>query len=219
MKKYMLLVLCAALMFLALAAAVSADQDGNANWCNMDKYGCYNTEADGSKSYIYFWSEEARAYFMGGSTAPYTNVVDYCYNCRDGRMATGVGNSGGISEAIRKLIVRYQYAYSHGGKSKSIAIGNDINEDDKTIVITTGKDYEDGSSIRYIDYVENFTRDAYENSVPVTRTIVETDGQGNSSSSTYEWRPRDDGTGRNYVSDSNGNEVYGADPTSTGPRK
>lgn len=85
------------MLILLLTVPVSADQDGNAKWCNIDQYGCYETEADGSTYYIMFWSESARQAIMGNLTAPYTNVVDYCYNC-NGRMGLGTsrgGRSGG----------------------------------------------------------------------------------------------------------------------------
>lgn len=80
------------LIFL-LSAAAYADQEGNAKWCNMDEYGCYETGEDGSTYYIMFWSEAARQRIMGNLTAPYTNVVDYCYNC-NGRMGLGSRNGG-----------------------------------------------------------------------------------------------------------------------------
>lgn len=148
MKKYMLLVLCAALMFLALAAAVSADQDGNANWCNMDKYGCYNTEADGSKSYIYFWSEEARAYFMGGSTAPYTNVVDYCYNCTDAKMGGGGGGGGTVADRVRRLLSG-KWTKSTGSDSHGQYSGDTWNGfyDDGSLDIIQNWDYDDGGHL------------------------------------------------------------------------
>ncbi len=92
-------------MMFFLAAAVSADQDGNAKWCNVDKFGCYETDEDGSTYYIMFWSEDARKNIMGNLTAPYTNVVDYCYDCRDGQMGMGIGRpgSGGVSGVYRSI--------------------------------------------------------------------------------------------------------------------
>lgn len=84
MKKFLfsLMILTLMLSF----SAVLADQDGNARWCNMDQYGCWVTAEDGGKSYIMFWSEESRKYFMGDITAPYTNVVDYCWTCTNGKL-------------------------------------------------------------------------------------------------------------------------------------
>lgn len=50
--------------------AVSADQDGNHTYCNVDAYGCWNTGEFGEKEYTMFWSEAARDAIMGsGSTA------------------------------------------------------------------------------------------------------------------------------------------------------
>lgn len=55
-----------AMLLLALSVlAASADQEGNAHWCNIDKFGCYETAEDGSTYYIMFWSESARKYIMG----------------------------------------------------------------------------------------------------------------------------------------------------------
>ncbi len=59
---------------LLLSSAAYADQDGNAKWCSMDQYGCYETNTDGSTYYIMFWSDAARQRIMGNLTAPYTNV-------------------------------------------------------------------------------------------------------------------------------------------------
>ena len=41
----------------------------------MDKDGCWVTNEEGGRDYIMFWSEASRKFFMGDSTAPYTNVV------------------------------------------------------------------------------------------------------------------------------------------------
>lgn len=64
------------LMLMVSFTAVLADQDGNTCWCNVDKDGCWGTNAEGEKNYIMFWTEEARRFYMGDSTAPYANVVD-----------------------------------------------------------------------------------------------------------------------------------------------
>lgn len=145
MKKYIFLFLLVTVIFLALAAAVSADQDGNANWCNMDEYGCYNTEADGSKSYIYFWSEEARAYFMGDSTAPYTNVVDYCYNCRNSKMGMGGGTVG---DRVRRLLSG-KWWKSSGTDSHGRYSGDTWNgfNDDGSLEIKENWNYDDGGHL------------------------------------------------------------------------
>ncbi|MBQ6508249.1 MAG: hypothetical protein IJI07_02140 [Flexilinea sp.] len=74
MKKFVLLTVL--LMLLISCAAVFADQDGKSCWCNVDQYGCWNTGDDGGKSYIMFWSEEARQYIMGTGSAPYKLVVE-----------------------------------------------------------------------------------------------------------------------------------------------
>lgn len=102
MKKRFVVLLFVFCMMFFLAAAVYADQEGNAKWCNVDKFGCYETNEDGSTFYIMFWSEEARKNIMGNLTAPYTNVVDYCYDCRNGQMGMGADN-GGVSGAYRSI--------------------------------------------------------------------------------------------------------------------
>lgn len=50
------------------------------NYCIIDNYGCYIID-ESEKIYIMFWSEETRLFFMGNSTQPYENVVDYCNDC------------------------------------------------------------------------------------------------------------------------------------------
>lgn len=70
-----------AMLLLALSVlTASADQEGNARWCNIDNDGCYLIEADGSHSYMYFWSEAARKHYMGDITKPYENVVTRYYS-------------------------------------------------------------------------------------------------------------------------------------------
>ena len=74
-----------AMLLLALSVlTASADQEGNARWCNIDNDGCYLIEADGSHSYMYFWSEAARKHYMGDITKPYENVVTRYYS-KDGK--------------------------------------------------------------------------------------------------------------------------------------
>ena len=75
-KRSIFIMLFALLAIMSLAVSVSADQDGHDNWCNEDEYGCWVTDEDGGKCYIMFWSEEARAYFMGGHSKPGELVTD-----------------------------------------------------------------------------------------------------------------------------------------------
>ena len=87
MNKRTLFVVLFAMLCLALSAmTVLADQDGGDRWCNMDQYGCWVTGDEGEQIYISFWTEEARKYFMGDITAPYTNVIDRCVDCEDGKL-------------------------------------------------------------------------------------------------------------------------------------
>lgn len=75
MKRWFLFLLSALLLVL-LTASVSADQDGYINWCNMDEYGCWVTDENGGQCYIMFWSEDARAFFMGSHSRPGELVVE-----------------------------------------------------------------------------------------------------------------------------------------------
>ena len=77
------------LAFLAvtlLAVPAFADQNGNDSWCNSDQYGCWVTDEDGGKCYIMFWSEESRAYFMGGKSNPGELVTEMPAEASAGRM-------------------------------------------------------------------------------------------------------------------------------------
>lgn len=75
MAKKIILLLTLAVLMLSFTA-VFADQDGHDCWCNSDEYGCWVTDEDGGKCYIMFWSEEARAFFMGDKTRPGTLVTE-----------------------------------------------------------------------------------------------------------------------------------------------
>lgn len=68
-KFFVLFLLITAICLLSFNL-VFADQEGNRRWCNSDKYGCWVTGENGGQSYLMFWSESAREYFMGsGSSA------------------------------------------------------------------------------------------------------------------------------------------------------
>ena len=75
MAKKIILLLTLAVLMLSFTA-VFADQDGHDCWCNSDEYGCWVTDEDGGKCYIMFWSEEARAFFMGNKSKPGTLVTE-----------------------------------------------------------------------------------------------------------------------------------------------
>ena len=75
MAKKIVLLLTLAVLMLSFTA-VFADQDGHDCWCNSDEYGCWVTDEDGGKCYIMFWSEEARAFFMGDKSKPGTLVTE-----------------------------------------------------------------------------------------------------------------------------------------------
>ncbi len=99
-------------------------------------------------------------------------------------------------------------------------IKNEIDTFQKTMIITETKTYEDGRTVTIVDTVSNFTEENYSESVPQNRTITTTDSNGNTSTQTYNWAPRGGDDDRYMVVDqSTGNEVAGADPTSTGPER
>ena len=68
----MLLTACCLVFF----GTALADQVGNKRWCNSDQYGCWVTGSGGGQNYIMFWSEDSRAYFMGGQSKPGELVTD-----------------------------------------------------------------------------------------------------------------------------------------------
>lgn len=109
MNKKVLFVLFAILMMAVMTVSVSADQDGHTNWCNMDQYGCWVTGDEGQQNYIMFWSESARQYFMGNSTAPYTNVVDFCADC-NGKLGLEENKTAkpSITEMANALLKYYE---------------------------------------------------------------------------------------------------------------
>lgn len=83
---------------MGITITVSAAQEGNHRWCNVDSYGCWDIDEDGNQFYIMFWSESARAYFMGNNSAPYSNVTDFCDDCKDGNMGLAPAPEENTSE-------------------------------------------------------------------------------------------------------------------------
>ena len=73
-RKYLMIILFAFIL-LGTAATVTADQNGRDCWCNIDEYGCWITNEDNGKTYLMFWSEEARQYIMGTGSEPFKFVV------------------------------------------------------------------------------------------------------------------------------------------------
>lgn len=69
-------VLCVLILILLSFFVSYADDDGLDSWCYSDQYGCWVTDEDGGRCYIMFWSEEARAFFMGGHSNPGQLVFD-----------------------------------------------------------------------------------------------------------------------------------------------
>ena len=75
MNRKFLWIIVLAFVLLGSFCTAFADQDGRNCWCNIDEYGCWITNEDGGKTYIMFWSEEARLYIMGPGGTPYKLVV------------------------------------------------------------------------------------------------------------------------------------------------
>ena len=109
LKKLVLLsVLMAALL---ISCSVFADQDGKNCWCNVDQYGCWNTGDDGGKSYLMFWSEEARQYIMGTGSAPYKLVVEKPGSSDILSMKCGVPAPVVVSPAVTSAAAQQEPAY------------------------------------------------------------------------------------------------------------
>ena len=108
MKNNRIIVVFFAVLVLAMlmAVSVSADQEGNKRWCNSDKYGCWVTDENGGQSYIMFWSESAREYFMGpNSSAPVAPALP------GGEMELEAAPAGADSLTMEQLIENIKNKY------------------------------------------------------------------------------------------------------------
>ena len=107
MAKKIVLFLTLAVLMLSFTA-VFADQDGHDCWCNSDEYGCWVTSEDGGKCYIMFWSEEARAFFMGDKSEP-GNLVTGKPNTVSGRFKMDPAPAGpkNYKDEFIALILKY----------------------------------------------------------------------------------------------------------------
>lgn len=118
MNKFFKLLFLTLFALILFPAAAMADQDGNAIWCNMDAYGCWVYNEDGGQDYLMFWSEDARQYFMGDSTPPYTNVVDFCYDCSGDTMGMGESDGEDVEGTWRNALIdvyrKYQGTFYTG---------------------------------------------------------------------------------------------------------
>lgn len=65
----------AAILLVLLTSVSFAEQIGDDYFGTSDLYGVYITDADGSISYLWFWTESAREMIMGDLTEPGTNVM------------------------------------------------------------------------------------------------------------------------------------------------
>lgn len=140
-------------VILCVFAVVSADQDGNDNWCNIDSYGCWVTNEDGGKDYLMFWSENARQYFMGDSTPPYTNVVDYSSYIGIDKMSMNAAPNDG-SEAWKETLAEVYRSYE-GFLFTSQWATNEINSVTKMIekYLDSGR-WQEKNVWSYIDAIE-----------------------------------------------------------------
>ena len=110
MKKFSGLFLAVFCLLIAISAQAFADHEGNDNWCNIDSYGCWVTNEDNGRDYLMFWSESARQYFMGDSTPPYTNVVDYSAYIGVDKMSLNQSDNTGTQswrEALAEVFHKY----------------------------------------------------------------------------------------------------------------
>ena len=121
-------VLLAALM---IACSAFADQDGKSCWCNVDQYGCWNTGDDGGKSYIMFWSEEARQSIMGTGSAPYKLVVEKPGSSDILSMKCGVPAPVVVSPAVTSAAAQQEPAYDCENYSDSKCSQNCFDIDNK----------------------------------------------------------------------------------------
>ena len=133
MAKKTILLLTLAVLMLSFTA-VFADQDGHDCWCNSDEYGCWVTDEDGGKCYIMFWSEEARAYFMGDISKPGTLVTDKP-NTPGGRLGLKSPSARTWKDLLIDMINRHK-AYLEGqGNNIAELIRNSIKTIEKSIKV------------------------------------------------------------------------------------
>ena len=141
MNRKLLFVLFAVLMMAVMTVSVSADQDAYDRFCNMDQYGCWNTNDEGGKDYIMFWSEAAREYFMGpGSNA---TVTDYCADC-NGKLGMGSGAPEVTKKSLRDILIEMiSDIYNEIGWGEYIEIDAKYMEEDISAGYATLDDIQD----------------------------------------------------------------------------
>ena len=131
-RKYSLIVLFVLLTAVLIFITVSADQNGNDRWCNSDEYGCWVTDEDGGKCYIMFWSEEARAYFMGDISKPGTLVTDKP-NTPGGRLGMKSPSVRTWQDLLIDMIYRHRALLEGQGNNIDELIRNNIKDLEKSI--------------------------------------------------------------------------------------
>ena len=130
MKKTALILVL--LMLLITVTTVFADQDGADTWCNEDQYGCWVTAEDGGKCYIMFWSEDARAYFMGGHSKPGELVTDKP-NTPGGRLGMKSPSGKTWKDLLAEMIYRHKEYLEGQGNNIPELIRKNIEDLDKSI--------------------------------------------------------------------------------------
>lgn len=140
-------------LIMCIVTVVVADQEGNDNWCNIDSYGCWVTNEDGGKDYLMFWSESARHYFMGDSTPPFTNVVDYSSYVGIDKMSMNAAPSDG-SEGWKEALAEVYRSYE-GFLYTSQWASNEINAKTKMIekYLESGR-WQEKNVWSYIDSID-----------------------------------------------------------------
>ena len=130
MKKIALLLVL--LMLVIAVTTVFADQDGADTWCNEDQYGCWVTAEDGGKCYIMFWSEDARAYFMGGHSKPGELVTDKP-NTPGGKLGMKSPSVRTWQDLLIDMINRHKAYLESQGNNIDELIRNSIKDFEKSI--------------------------------------------------------------------------------------
>lgn len=147
------------LVLMASFSVVLADQDGNTCWCNVDKDGCWVTNEEGGKDYIMFWSEASRKFFMGDSTAPYTNVVSMADGARLGLLC-GLPEPEAAPKTIESICRAWVDEIFEDIKAGAIAKGYHIPEKEEVVSACMG-------SYESVEEAEN----AYNNRNSVSKEV------------------------------------------------
>ena len=83
------------------------------------------------------------------STKPYTNVVNYCYDCQNGILSVGRTSSDAPASAKARSLLRSHKSWSHGSDSHGEYNGETINDyyDDGSMDISQNWNYSNGGHL------------------------------------------------------------------------